>query len=144
MGYKLTAEERREVWGSFNPEEYEAEAEARWGESDAYAHSQARVRNYTKDDWRKINAEGAAITRGLEAAMTAGTPASDPAAMDLAEAHRQHISRWFYDCTYAIHRGLGRVYVDDPRFTTKVEGDTPGLAPYFRDAIAANAARHGA
>ena len=144
MGYTLTAEERRDVWGSFNPEAYDDEAEARWGASETYQQSRERTRSYTRDDWQQMSAESVELTRGLAAAMTAGTPASDPAVMDLAEAHRQHIARWFYDCTHEMHRGLGQMYVDDPRFTSTVEGDTPGLAPYVRDAIAANAARHGA
>ena len=29
-----------------------------------------------------------------------------PRAMDLAERHRRHISEWFYECTYEIHKGL--------------------------------------
>ncbi|WP_204048580.1 TipAS antibiotic-recognition domain-containing protein [Microbispora siamensis] len=30
--------------------------------------------------------------------------------MDVAERHRAHITRRFYDCTYEIHKGLGEVY----------------------------------
>ena len=30
------------------------------------------------------------------------------AAMDMAEEHRQQISRWYYDCTYEIHRASAR------------------------------------
>ena len=35
-------------------------------------------------------------------------------ARSLAEAHRQHISRWFYDRAYDQHRGLAETYVTDP------------------------------
>jgi hypothetical protein len=63
--------------------------------------------------------------------------------MDAAEAHRQHISRWFYECTPQIHAGLGEMYVADPRFTATYEAVEPGLAGYVRDAIRANAARQG-
>jgi hypothetical protein len=76
-------------------------------------------------------------------AMRAGRPADSPEAMDAAEGHRQHISRWFYDCTYEIHRGLAEMYVADPRFAATYETIAPGLAPYLRDAILANAARNG-
>jgi hypothetical protein len=64
--------------------------------------------------------------------------------MDVAEEHRQHISRWFYDCSYEIHVGLGQMYIDDPRFTATYEAIAPGLAAYLNDAIQANAARHAA
>ena len=45
------------------------------------------------------------------------------AAMDLAEEHRQHITRWFYDCPPEMHAGLGRMYVEDERFTAHYERD---------------------
>jgi hypothetical protein len=61
--------------------------------------------------------------------------------MDAAELHRQYISRWFYDCSRAVHRGLGQLYVDDPRFTANIDRVAPGLARYCREAFAANAAR---
>jgi hypothetical protein len=142
MNYNLTPEERKDVWGDFRPEDYEAEAQERWGESDAYRQSQNRTKNYTKDDWLAIKREGEEITQGLAALLTAGVPATSVEAMDLAEEHRQHISRWYYDCSYEIHRGLGQMYVDDPRFTATYEAAGQGLARYLRDAIIANADRH--
>jgi len=42
-----------------------------------------------------------------------------------------------------MHRGLGDLYVDDPRFAANYEKLAAGLAAYVRDAIRANAARHG-
>jgi TipAS antibiotic-recognition protein len=47
--------------------------------------------------------------------------------MAAAEAHRQHISRWFYECTYDIHRGLTDMYVSDERFRANYDAQTPGL-----------------
>jgi hypothetical protein len=64
-------------------------------------------------------------------------------AMDLAEEHRQHVDRWFYDCSPATHRALGEMYVTDPRFTATYEGMAEGLAAWVKDAWAANAARQG-
>ena len=63
-------------------------------------------------------------------------------AMDAAEAHREHITRWFYDCSYEVHRGLGEMYVADERFGANYEALAPGLTSYLRDAIVANADRH--
>lgn len=71
-------------------------------------------------------------------------PASDPAVMDLAEQHRRQIHSRVYDCPPAMHRGLGDMYVADPRFTEHYDGRRPGLAPYLRDAIHANADRQEA
>jgi hypothetical protein len=140
MGISLTPEEI-ELFGDFVPEDYEKEAEERWGETDAYKQSQRRAASYTKEDWLKIKEEGGAIERGLKAALEAGTAPDSEAAMDLAEQHRQQITRWFYDCSYEIHKGLGQMYVDDPRFKKHYEAIAPGLAEFVRDAVAANAAR---
>ncbi len=62
-------------------------------------------------------------------------------AMDLAEAHRQHLIRWFYDCGYDMHRGLAELYVSDPRFTATYDEIEPGFSGYVRTAILANADR---
>lgn len=141
MGVRLTPEERFEVFGDFDPDQYADEAEQRWGGTDAYRQSQRRVATYTKDDWVQIQSESEQLYRRLAGAMAAGTPAGSPAAMDLAEEHRSQISRWFYDCSYQIHRGLGEMYVSDPRFTQNIDRYAPGLAAYLREAILANASR---
>lgn len=141
MGVRLTPEERFEVFGDFDPDQYADEAEQRWGGTDAYRQSQRRVATYTKDHWVQIQSESEQLYRRLAGAMAAGTPAGSPAAMDLAEEHRSQISRWFYDCSYQIHRGLGEMYVSDPRFTQNIDRYAPGLAAYLREAILANASR---
>jgi DNA-binding transcriptional MerR regulator len=141
MGIELTPEERLEVWGDFDPDEHAAEAEERWGETDAYKESQRRTSEYTKDDWLAIKEQADSINRRLIDAMTSGAAADSVAAMDLAEEHRQHISRWFYDCGYDMQVGLAEMYVADPRFRATYEDMAEGLASYFREAIIANAAR---
>ncbi|MFC6674912.1 TipAS antibiotic-recognition domain-containing protein [Nonomuraea ferruginea] len=118
--------------------------ERRWGGSAAYEQSRRRVASYTRADWLELKAEAEAISRGLAAACEAGLPPDGEHAMDLAERHRGHISRWFYTCTFEIHRGLGELYVSDPRFTATYETLAPGLAAFLRSAIAANACRSGA
>ena len=78
------------------------------------------------------------------AALSSGVPAGSEQAMDVVEEHRRQISRWFYDCSIEMHRGLGQMYVDDPRFTATYEKLAPGLAAYVRDAVHANADRQEA
>ncbi|MET7491475.1 MerR family transcriptional regulator [Streptomyces sp900116325] len=141
MGINLTPEEKFEVFGAKDPEEHAEEAERRWGGTATYAESQRRVARYTKDDWKRMQAEVAAWSEAYTAVMEAGEPAGSEAAMELAEAHRLHISTWFYECTYEIHRGLGEMYVGDPQFRAYYESIRPGLAEHLRDAIDANAER---
>ncbi|WP_043626376.1 MerR family transcriptional regulator [Nonomuraea candida] len=140
-GIALTPAERFEIFGDFRPEDHDAETERRWGGSAAYEQSRRRVASYTKADWLQLKAEAAALTGDLVAALKAGLPAGDPRVMDLAERHRGHIGRWFYDCGHDLHARLGDLYVDDPRFTATLDAAAPGLARYLRDAIHANARR---
>ncbi|GGO89446.1 MerR family transcriptional regulator [Wenjunlia tyrosinilytica] len=142
VGIDLTPEERFEVFGDFDPDQYAEEAERRWGGTDAYRQSQRRVCGYGKDDWLRHRAEQADWGERLAALFDSGAPADSEAAMDLAEEHRRQITRWFYDCSYEIHTGLGEMYVADPRFTAYYEKIKPGVATYVRDAILANAVRH--
>jgi hypothetical protein len=141
MGISLTPEERFEVFGENDPSRYEAEAEERWGKTDAWAQSQRKTRTYGRDDWLRVKAEGADIERRFAAALASGVAPDSAGAMDLAEEHRQQISRNFYDCPPEMHAGLGRMYVEDERFTAHYEEIAPGLAQYVSTAVQANAAR---
>ncbi|HEX5847639.1 MAG TPA: MerR family transcriptional regulator [Rubrobacter sp.] len=141
MNINLTPEERFEVFGDFHPEDHAEEAERRWGETDAYKESNRRVSRYTKEDWLKLKAEAEEIEAQLAAAFEAELPPESDEAMAAAEAHRQHISRWFYHCTYEIQRGLAEMYVGDERFRSHYEERVPGLAYFVRDAVLANAER---
>ncbi|SNR47060.1 TipAS antibiotic-recognition domain-containing protein [Blastococcus mobilis] len=141
MGISLTPEERFEVFGEHDPAEYDAEVEERWGETDAYAQSKRRTAAYTKDDWVRIKAEGDDVEARFAAALQAGVAPDSEQAMDLAEEHRQQITRNFYDCPPEMHGGLGRMYVEDERFTAHYEQRAPGLAQYVSTAVQANAAR---
>jgi DNA-binding transcriptional MerR regulator len=141
MNIRLTPEERFEVFGEFRPENHVEEAEQRWGETEAYRQSQRRVAAYTKEDWQQLKAEEEEVRARLAAAFAAGLAPDSEEAMAAAEAHRQHISRWFYECTYDIHRGLTDMYVSDERFRSNYDATAPGLAKYIREAAHANASR---
>ncbi|MGY1828080.1 MerR family transcriptional regulator [Blastococcus sp. SYSU DS0541] len=143
MGTGLTPEERFAVFGEHDPEQYEAEVEERWGETEAYAQTKRRTAAYSKEDWLQILAEGEDVEARFAAALRAGVPADSAQAMDLAEEHRQQISRNFYDCPPEMHADLGRMYVEDERFAAHYDQRAPGLAQYVSSAVQANAARQG-
>lgn len=142
MGIALTPEEQFEIFGTDQLDEHLAEAGERWGDTQAWRESQRKAAAYTKDDWLTIKAEADASIAGFTAAIRAGEPPSGTVAMDLAEAHRQHLSRWFYDCGYDQHRGLAELYISDPRYMESYEEIAPGFPQYVHDAIIANAGRH--
>ncbi|MFD1661443.1 MerR family transcriptional regulator [Streptomyces caeni] len=141
MGINLTPEEKFEVFGDKDPEQYAEEAEQRWGGTEEYAESQRRTARYTKEDWKHIQAEMASWSERYGALMAAGEPPTGEQAMDMAEEHRRHIRTWFYECSYELHRCLGEMYVSDERFKAYYDSMRPGLAVHLRDAIAANTAR---
>lgn len=142
MGISLTPEEQFEIFGTDKVSgEWADEAQRRWGETDQWAQSQRKTAGYTKADWIEIQSEASGLNQAMRQAMTAGEPATGERAMQLAEAHRQHIIRWFYDCSHQLHRCLGEMYLDDERFRKNYDDIAPGLAQYFRDAMVANADR---
>jgi len=138
---KLTGEDTMpltddEIYEGFSPEEkaklkeYEAEAAQRWGE--LAAESGRRVRGMTKAQWQAIQKEGGDVTQRVAELM--GRPAGDAEVQ--ATIARQHA--WienFYPCSAEIFRGLGQMYVDDPRFAANYEKVKPGLAAFMRDAM---------
>jgi DNA-binding transcriptional MerR regulator len=140
-GAKLTKEEQKELFGDGFSDDYAEEAEQRWGETEAWKQSQRRTSKYTKDDWSRMKTEMEAAGTAFVVAMDAGLPATSEEAMDAAEQSRLHIDKWFYDITPEFHRGLGDMYIADPRFTKTYEDIKPGMAHYVRDAIHANADR---
>jgi len=140
-GIKMSNEDALGVFGDFDPVEYEEEAKQRWGETEAYQQSAQRTARYTKQDWEQIRDESDVINRRFLALMADGVPTDTVAAMDVAEEHRSHITKWFYDCSRQAHAGLGQMYVADPRFTGNIDKTGEGLAAYMAAAIAANALR---
>jgi DNA-binding transcriptional MerR regulator len=141
MGISLTPEEQFEIFGTDKLDEYAEEAGQRWGDTAAWHESQRRSAAYTKEDWIAIKAEADAGINGFAEAIRSGEPAAGQVAMDLAEAHRQHLSRWFYECSHEMHRGLADIYVSDPRFIEAYDQVEPGFSQYVHDAIYANSER---
>lgn len=142
-GINMTTEEMLDVFGDFDPAEHQAEVEERWGGTDAYDESNRRVSRYTKKDWLQLKSEAAILNQGLLDLMANGVAADDIEAMDIAEEHRAHITKWFYECTPEIHAGLGDMYVTDSRFKHEIDKAGDGLAQYLSEAIAANHRRLG-
>ncbi len=140
-GMRMDKQEMFEVFGDFDPADYEEEVREKWGETDLYAESQRRTSRYGKEDWKRMGAESEEISEGLAALMQSGVEPEAAEAMDLAEQHRLLISKWFYSCSHEVHVGLGEMYVADERFAAHWEAFSPGLAIFVRDAIFANALR---
>ncbi|MFF5448876.1 MerR family transcriptional regulator [Streptomyces sp. NPDC012888] len=141
LNVNLTPEEKFEVFGDHDPDQYAEEAQQRWGHTDRYKESMRRAATYTKDDWKRIMEQHAEVCRRLVALMDTGAAPDSAEAMDLAEEHRGWLTQNHYDCDYEMHTCLGEMYVADERFTATYDAFRPGLAVFLRDAILANAVR---
>jgi len=120
---------------------HEREARERWGQTTAYRESARRTKAYGDAEWSEIRSESEAIEQGFAHALAAGEPPDGDRAIDLAEAARMHIDRWFYPCSREMHTALAAMYTSDDRFKAHYEERAVGLAEYVATAIEANGAR---
>jgi DNA-binding transcriptional MerR regulator len=138
-GVTMNKEDMFEVFGDFDPAQYEEEVERRWS-GPALDESRRRTSRFTKNQWIEIRDESEAIARRFAELKESGTDPESEEAVAVAESHRRHIER-FYPCSHEMHVGLGEMYVQDPRFTAYWDRYAKGLASFVSAAIVANAHR---
>ena len=54
---------------------------------------------------------------------------------ELIDKWRNHISKYYYNCTYEIFYELGQVYIPDERFKKNIDQYGEGLAEFMNEAI---------
>lgn len=115
--------------------EYAAEAKQRWGNTDAYAQSEAKTNRYTASDWQGISGEMGEIFAAFAALV--GTDPASAEATALVQRWQAHITKNFYECSNEILAGLGLMYTADERFTQNIDQYGEGTAQFICEAIAA-------
>ena len=118
-------------------ESHEAEAQQRWGETDAYRESKAKTSKYTQADFQAAKADQEAATELFVYAFGNSLPINTPQAQDAVQAHRAAITKWFYECSIEMQKQLAVMYIEDARFKEYYDGRVRGLAQYVHDAIMA-------
>ncbi|MFF4181573.1 MerR family transcriptional regulator [Streptomyces sp. NPDC001691] len=136
-GEELMAEE---VFDGFDHTRYEEEVTRRWGQ-DAYRRGDRWWRSLTEEQKKGFLKEHEDIARDWGAAHAAALAADGDVAQDIA---RRHVA-WLSATTtvgraYVI--GIGRMYVDDPRFGVHYDKHGEGTAEFVRDALTVYAERH--
>jgi MerR family transcriptional regulator, thiopeptide resistance regulator len=116
---------------------YEAEARQRYGD-EAVDESKARMASWTKQDVQEIQEQAREVHSRLAVLMDGGVAADDPRTLDAVDLHYRWVSR-FWTPNAESYTGLGRLYVDDTRFTETIDATRAGLSAYLRDAMAAYA-----
>ncbi|MFF5423386.1 MULTISPECIES: MerR family transcriptional regulator [unclassified Streptomyces] len=136
-GEELMAEE---VFDGFDHTRYEAEVTERWGR-DAYEQGDRWWRSLSDAEKKAFMDEQKDIARGFAAAARAGLAADSTEVQTLARRHCDWLSATTAPSKeYVI--GLGRLYVDDPRFTANYDRHGEGTAILVRDALKVFAERN--
>jgi len=117
--------------------EYEAEVQERWGDTAAFKQSQARTSKYSHADFAAAKVDQEAVTERFATAFGNGVDYKSEDVQAIVVAHREAISKWFYDCSIEMQKNLALMYVDDERFKKYYDGRVRGLAQYVHDAIMA-------
>lgn len=117
--------------------EYDDEVKERWGDTDAYAQSQARTSKYTQADFAAARVDQEAATELFLFAFGNNLSVNSPEAQEAVTAHREAISKWFYDCSIEMQKNLALMYIEDPRFKKYYDGRVNGLAQFVHDSIMA-------
>ncbi|GGU75264.1 MerR family transcriptional regulator [Streptomyces litmocidini] len=136
-GEELMADE---VFDGFDHTRYEEEVTERWGR-DAYEKGDRWWRSLTDAEKKAFVEEQAGIARDFGRAARDGLAADSDEVQEIA---RRQIA-WLSTTTtpsreYVI--GLGRMYVDDPRFTANYDKHGEGTAVLVRDAMEVYAERN--
>ena len=114
---------------------YETEARARWGNTDAYREHEQKTKNYTKEKWVEANNGLMAIFTEFAACKTSGASADSSEAQALVAKLQAHITSNYYTCTDEILAGLGKIYVADERFMKNIDKYGEGTAEFTSEAI---------
>lgn len=126
---------------SFSPfndptyQKHKDEVIQRWGNTDAYKQSVERVGKMSKADLERVKAESEDIRVQTGKLMQEGFSFDSSKVQQQIDRFYNHLYN-FYDPSYALFKGLGEMYVSDPRFTKVYEDITEGLAQFMKEAMA--------
>ena len=116
-------------------ENYKAEAQEKWGKTDAYKEHTEKTKHYSKDKWNNLVEEMNDIFAEFAACMkNEKAPASDEV-QNLVKTLQNHINENYYHCTNEILAGLGQMYVADERFKNNIDKHADGTAKFVCEAI---------
>jgi len=124
------------LFEGFDPTQYDDEARARWPQQ--WEQSKQFTDTLSAQDTERMQREQTAAMIRMAELMTAGTDVGDAAVQAEVDAAYQAICQ-MWTPNAAAFKSLGQMYVDDPRFTATYDKIAPGLAEYYRDAMAAYA-----
>ncbi|WTW95973.1 MerR family transcriptional regulator [Streptomycetaceae bacterium NBC_01309] len=130
-----------EAWfDGFEPDRYEQEARDRWGDN-AVDESNRQVARLTDAEKAALQERFESVVTRMADLLDEGVPTDDPRTLAAVAEHYRWVST-FWTPDADAYSGLGRLYVDDPRFREVYDGTRTGLADYLADAMTAYALVH--
>ena len=118
-------------------EKYKAEAQEKWGKTDAYKEYGEKTGAYSKQQWNDLAQGMDEIMAAFAACLKKGDAPASQAVQALVQKLQEHITRNYYRCTDQILAGLGQMYVADERFRNNIDQHAQGTAQFICEAIAA-------
>ena len=116
-------------------EKYKAEAQEKWGNTDAYKEHEEKTKNYSKKKWSELADGMNRIMSEFAVCMKKGEEPNSTEAQNLVKTLQKHISENYYLCTNEILAGLGKMYVIDERFKNNIDKHADGTAEFICEAI---------
>lgn len=116
-----------------NDEKYGKEVREKYGD-EAVERSNAKVRGMSQEQYDEAQRLAEAYQEALKEAFKKGDPTSE-LAQKACDLHRQWLCCYYDGYSKEYHKGLGQMYIDDPRFTEYYDKVAPGCAVFLRDAI---------
>ena len=116
-------------------ENYKAEAQERWGNTDAYKEYADKTKNYSKNNWQSMTDGLNDILAEFAVCMKNGDTPNSSEAQNLVKKLQNHITETCYTCTKEILAGLGQMYVYDERFKNNIDKNGDGSAEFISTAI---------
>lgn len=127
----MTNEELYAGFSSEQAESYRKEAIDNWGQ-EQIEETEEKLKKLGRTGFTNLKKEGDYINQALANSMH--LPVDHPEIQLLVERHFRMTGQYF-DCSKEAYSGLGKMYVEDERFTAFYEKTAPGLASYLNDAI---------
>ncbi|CAM4173682.1 MerR family transcriptional regulator [Bacillus manliponensis] len=128
---EMTMEEKFEGF-DFSKNPYEQEARERWGD-EAVDASNHKIKRMSKEEQKGMSEEFDRIYRNL-ASLRDESPQSEEAQIAIKEWYDM-LNENFGNYSLEVFKGLGKMYVDDPRFTKNIDKYGEGLAQFMCDAM---------
>ena len=118
-------------------DQYEEVVERRWGDTAAYSESKSRTSKYSHADFTAAKIDQESVTEEFAIAFGNRVGVRSAVVQEIVLAHRNAISKWFYECSVEMQKNLAVMYINDDRFKAYYDGRARGLAQYVHDAIMA-------